>query len=201
MKRSYTSMLSGSLVLAMAVALPAAAQRTEGQSPQDIKSQDASTLTFDCEHTENNNVLIFNGDLQMWPPNHKYQDLSVTAAGGGDDSSITLDTFVTHDEYVADYVPSDDDSEDEQTSNEEQGAGHTANDASPFARMGSSTDGSDVTNGHQVRSERSGRGDGRTYTISAMATFDGEDCSTSWTVEVPHDMRSHNAPAKEDKTD
>ena len=200
MKRSYTSMLSGSLVLAMAVALPAAAQRTEDQSPQDIKSQEKTEVPFNCGDAEEDNYVVFNGDLQMWPPNHKYQDLSITAEDrDGDGDEITLTTTVTHDEYVADYVPSDDDSEDEQTSNEEQGAGHTANDASPFLANDSGT--GEATTAHQVRSERSGRGDGRTYTIDVLATFDGDECTTTFSVEVPHDMRSHNAPAKEDKTD
>ena len=72
-------------------------------------------------------------------------------------------------------------------------------DARPFADSGMSADGSDVTTSHDLRSERSGRGDGRTYTITAIATFDGDECSTMFEVEVPHDMRSSNAPAKKDK--
>lgn len=189
--RTTTAM---SLVAAMAIAVPATAQRDEGQSPQDIKSQEKETITVACDSGDE---LIFNGDLQMWPPNHKYQDLDVTAYDAdGDGDEITLTTTVTHDEYVTEWIPA---SEDDEEPEEEVGAGNTQNDASPFFAMDSGTE--SVTNEHDVRSERSGRGDGRTYTVSATATFDGEECSAEWEVEVPHDMRSHNAPAKEDKTD
>lgn len=183
-----------STVVALAVAAPAAAQRDEGESPQDIKSQEKSEIVVPCESGDE---IIFNGDLKMWPPNHKYQDLDVTAHDADEDGDeITLMTRITHDEYVEDFLPEDENSE---PGEEEVGAGNTSNDASPFFAMDSGQD--EVTNEHDVRSERSGRGDGRTYTILADATFDGEECSTEFTVEVPHDMRSHKAPAKEDKTD
>lgn len=189
--RTTTAM---SLVAAMAIAVPATAQRDEGQSPQDVKSQDAETIVYDCEDSEGNQ-LIFRGDLQMWPPNHKYQDLDVTALDAdGDGEQITLTTRVTHDEYVTDWMPA---SEDDEEPEEEVGAGNTSDDARPFFAMDSGTE--SVTNEHEVRSERSGRGDGRTYTIVADATFDQESCSQTWEVEVPHDMRSHRAPGKEDR--
>jgi hypothetical protein len=42
---------------------------------------------------------------------------------------------------------------------------------------------------HQLRGERSGTGDGRTYTIDAKATFDNgiKSCEQTFTVTVPHD--------------
>ncbi|HSE54908.1 MAG TPA: hypothetical protein VLB03_04205 [Nocardioidaceae bacterium] len=43
----------------------------------------------------------------------------------------------------------------------------------------------------QLRSERSGKGEGRTYDITADATFDNGLKECSWTIQVvvPHDMR------------
>jgi hypothetical protein len=142
--------------------------------------------------------LIFNGDLQMWPPNHKYQDLSVTALDAdGDGDQITLTTRLTHDEYLIDWIAGG------RELRGARGGGRcrqhrrtTPGRSSPWTPGTES-----VTNEHEVRSERSGRGDGRTYTIIADAMFDNDECSNTWEVEVPHDMRSHKAPAKQDKTD
>jgi hypothetical protein len=210
MKRSYTSMLSASLVLAMAVALPAAAQREAGESPQDIKSQDGSVLYNSDDDPDNdcgdgNNVTIF-GDPKMWPPNHKYQDYIITATDA-DGGTITLGTRASHDEYVI-VVPSDapqeDPSEpdDQDPADEEQGAGNTFDDAAPFYTFDSETETGDSgaswnEGAHQLRSERSARGDGRTYTLAFWAQFDDnmEGCTGRVTVEVPHDMRSSNAPS------
>jgi hypothetical protein len=42
----------------------------------------------------------------------------------------------------------------------------------------------------EIRSERSGRGDGRTYTLTATAQFNVvQECTWSVDVVVPHDMR------------
>ena len=186
-----------STVVALAVAAPAAAQRDEGESPQDVKDQSKTEVPVSCNDEGEDNVIVFDGDLQMWPPNHKYQDLSVTAEDrDGDGDEITLTTTVTHDEYVEDFLPENEESE---PGEEEVGAGNTQNDASPFFAADSGS--SSVTTTHDVRSERSGRGDGRTYTINADATFDGDSCEATFEVEVPHDMRSYKAPAKDDKTD
>lgn len=189
----HTSLLLSAAV-ALAVAAPAAAQRDEGESPQDIKDQGKEELVESCDSGDE---IIFSGDLKMWPPNHKYQDLDVTAHDADEDGDeIMLTTRLTHDEYVEDFLPEGEESE---PGEEEVGAGNTQNDARPFFAMDSGQD--EVTNEHEVRSERSGRGDGRTYTILANASFDGEECEAEFNVEVPHDMRSHKAPAKEDKTD
>ena len=54
-----------------------------------------------------------------------------------------------------------------------------------------------TTSALQLRAERSGKGEGRTYTINWTATFDNgsKSCSstdegqTPFTITVPHDMR------------
>ncbi len=67
------------------------------------------------------------------------------------------------------------------------GSGNTGDDVYPFADTDAGT-GSAQTE-HSVRSERSGRGDGRTYTITYEAQFGGgQPCIGTFTIEVPHDM-------------
>lgn len=181
---------------ALAIALPATAQRQPGQSPQDVKSQDKDRVEVACPDGEGDpDLIVFHGDLTMWPPNHKYQDTLIEAVGDDGDESVTLTTRATHDEYVEAFTPGD---EEDRPGEEEVGAGNTTDDARPFFATDSGTGTASTT--HDLRSERSGRGDGRTYTIDVTATFDGEECTTSFAVEVPHDMRSSRAPAKEDKT-
>jgi hypothetical protein len=92
---------------------------------------------------------------------------------------------------------------------EMNGAGNTdpATDVSPnpgeaMDTMGApdeDADGNGIAKVRQeARSERSGQGDGRTYTISVLATFGGEPCeideaqqevAVTYTILVPHDMR------------
>ncbi len=110
-------------------------------------------------------------------------------------TDIDLTTAVTHDEYLGDFEPSDGSSDQP----EEQGAGHTINDASPFLAHDSGA--SPVDTHHEIRAERSGRGDGRTYTIHAEASDMGgtRSCSGDVTVEVPHDM-GNGAESKPDQT-
>lgn len=191
-----TSGLLAAAIATSLVAAPAAAQREKGQSPQDAKSQEKSTVTVECPDAEgNDDLIVFEGDLVMWPPNHKYQDLGVTAVADDADEEVTLTTTVTHDEYVESFTPT---SPEDEEPEEEVGAGNTRDDARPFFAMDMGT--GEASTSHDVRSERSGRGDGRTYTIGVTATFDGEECSTAFEVVVPHDMRSDKAPAAKDRT-
>ena len=204
MKRSYTSVLSASLVLAMAVALPAAAQREEGESPQDVKSQEGSVLYNSDDDPDNdcgegNNVTIF-GDPKMWPPNHKYQPYTITATDD-DGGEVVLGTSGTHDEYVEGATTAAPTTQEEadtaEEPEEENGAGNTTEDSRPLVTFDSAT--GTNTADHELRSERSGRGNGRSYTLNFNATFDDGSCSGSATVEVPHDMRSDNAPEAKDR--
>ncbi len=133
------------------------------------KGQD-TTAEQDCDGGK----IVYTGPASMWPPNHKYRALTVEAIADDPEDEVTLATEGTHDEYVEGV--------------EENGAGNTADDVNPATDADSGT--GSATTAHEVRSERSGRGDGRTYTITAQATFGmGNDpCMAEFTIEVPHDM-------------
>lgn len=167
----------GGIAVAMIVAAPATANR-----PQEAKSTDKATVTHECDGGE----VALTGDLVLWPPNHKYSDYDIVATADNEDDNVELATQATHDEF-------------DENGDEINGAGNTTDDASPAMAMDMGT-GSAMTE-HDLRSERSGRGDGRTYTINYEAQFgDGEPCMGEFTIEVPHDMRSDNAPPKKDQT-
>ncbi len=103
----------------------------------------------------------------LWPPNHQMVDITITAnASDNSGNPVTLSATVTSNE------PQDD-----------TGDGDTSPDwTEPFIAQ---------ENGRidlQLRSERSGSGEGRVYTITITAT-DESDNSSQATVEiiVPHD--------------
>ncbi len=88
---------------------------------------------------------------------------------------------------------------------EQNGAGHTLDDVRIDPGDGSgvktgqgnvtatSSGKGSVTHGISLRSERAGSiSDGRTYTLQENATIDGNSCSATFTVTVPHDMRPSN---------
>ena len=198
--RSTSFVLAGAI--ALAVAAPATANR-----PQDAKDTSRDETVLACGG-DDGDTITFNSDRTLWPPNHKYSPLSVTATDDGDDEELVLSTSVTHDEYLNDFVPSNESSEQEQGDNELNGSGNTVNDARPFMAMamegesnGAESDEPAVGDNqarttHEIRAERSGRSDGRTYTISYTVMDGGEtECEGEFTVEVPHDMRSDKAPA------
>ena len=120
------------------------------------------------------------GPIKLWPPNHKFVPVSV-AADGSDDTegvSITVTPVVT-DAAGGDGGPNHD-------------PDYTPGGSPTAAGTGVAT----VDLG--LRAERSGRGEGRTYTINWTATFDdgSKTCSSSdngqspFVVTVPHDMRN-----------
>jgi len=99
----------------------------------------------------------------LWPPNHKMKDIAILGVTDADGDSVTITVDgITQDEPVNDT-----------------GDGDT------------SPDGSGVgTDTAQVRSERSGTGDGRVYEISFIADDgNGGSCSGSVDVGVPHDKK------------
>lgn len=129
-------------------------------------------------------TIAFNGATVLWPPNHKYRSLTVLADGSDDTEMVTLMTTITS---------SQDDNG--------IGDGNTVDDTGTVENppvQSSSGTGSAGPNTHKVRGERSGKplvpGEpdaGRTYTIEAMATFDdgAKECTETFEVNVPHDMR------------
>lgn len=139
----------------------------------------------DCEDGQGNVIgtITYDGPLFMWPPNHKEQPISVTAADvdapDDDNDMIMLSVEVTSDEDA-----------------DMNGSGNTPVDSN----IADATGGEDsVTLDGWLRSERSGQGDGRTYTLNYQSEFtDGEQdmegygevaCAGSFEVKVPHDQR------------
>lgn len=118
-------------------------------------------------------TVTLHGPPKLWPPNHKYVDYRVQYTDPDDDSE-TLVTEGTHDEFA--------------DGEEMNGAGNTDNDVDPAT---DSDTGDDPETSHALRAERSGRGDGRVYTIMYEVSDGGDSsiCTGTFTVEVPHDMR------------
>jgi hypothetical protein len=124
----------------------------------------------DC--TLEGDTLTYYGPAKMWPPNHKLQDIlfvATSSTGGPVDLAVTPsvtdvaggDGGVQHDPDVV------------------------YDGASPAA-----TGTGEAELPMALRSERSGKGEGRTYTLDAVATYDAvRTCEMQVVVAVPHDMR------------
>ena len=129
-------------------------------------------------------TVVLNGPLKLWPPNHKFVSEPVTATDSDPTSSVSLTITPT----LTDATGGD------------GGAQHDPDwqlsDGSTGDSFTSSGTGS-TTSALQLRAERSGKGEGRTYTINWTATFDNgtkhcsstDDGQTPFTITVPHDMR------------
>jgi von Willebrand factor type A domain len=108
---------------------------------------------------------------RLWPPNHKYVQISSSGATDPDigDSATLAIVGITQDEPV-----------------EGLGDGSTAPDAkltSPASAIA------------WVRAERSGLGDGRVYRLELVATdTHGATCSVTRTLGVPHDQGGGSIP-------
>ena len=155
------------LTAALVLALPASA----------LADSAKSTETRTCN--EYGDQISFTGSRTLWPPNHKYRTFTITATAGGPTASmdeVMFSSLVTSDEVV--------------NGEELNGSGNTAVDASPNPATASGTGSASAD--QAIRSERSGRGDGRTYTVTVNASFGllgARTCSEEFTVVVPHDQR------------
>ncbi|MDQ1699766.1 MAG: hypothetical protein QOG34_1629 [Frankiaceae bacterium] len=146
---------------------------------------DASTVQHICKNSTTgatDGTVTLVGPLKLWPPNHKMIDEPVTAQSSGGSGTVTLTlTPVITDATGGDGGPQHDP---DFNANDSNGETLTA-----------TGDGS-ATAGLQLRAERSGKGDGRTYTINWDVKWpNGDDCNSGQTgqapfvVTVPHDMR------------
>ncbi|MDQ1694779.1 MAG: hypothetical protein QOJ03_132 [Frankiaceae bacterium] len=121
------------------------------------------------------------GPLKLWPPNHKFVDEPVTARDGDGTSNVTISVYPT----ITDAEGGDGGPQHDPDANASQSA--------PLTDSGAGS----ATAALQLRAERSGKGEGRTYDINWTATFDngsktcasGTGGQTPFTVTVPHDMR------------
>jgi hypothetical protein len=141
-------------------------------APAALADSPSSTQTHDCMF----GTITFTGAQALWPPNHKFRPYNVTAVSDlGDLDNVALESVITNDEVV--------------DGEELNGTGNTAVDAqnNPGMDMGQGTASVDQA----VRSERSGRGDGRVYTFNVLAEFANglEQCMAQFEVVVPHDQR------------
>jgi len=130
----------------------------------------------------------------VFPPNHKYVDgtLTYTSPNTSDNLTLTIGA-ITHDELLSDGT-------------EMNGTGNTPVDSTGSGGTTSQDGVTSVSLPFQIRAERSGQGDGRTYTIPFMARAssassalpllgnpgDENNCSGNAIVVVPHDMGSGN---------
>lgn len=170
MNRRIVTLLAIGGAGAMAFAVP-------GVAGNEFKNKYENPATAPSRDCGGGDTVTYGGPLKMWPPNHKMQDVSVTAtdADGAGRTSITARPGAT-DATGGDGGPKHDP------------------DWTPGDLVASDDDGN-ATVDFQLRSERSGRDDGRTYTIHWDAVFDDKTCKSTdagqspFTVTVPHDMR------------
>ena len=108
----------------------------------------------------------FASPSKLWPPNHKFRTIHIEGISHlqGENFNVAV-TNIFQDEHV-----------------NEVGDGHTEPDARLLG-----------TNHPQVRSERSGLGDGRVYELSFIAQTDsGDNCEGVVLIGVPHNK--HDTP-------
>lgn len=142
---------------------------------------DDVTTSRDCGDSD---TVVYTGPEKMWPPNHKLQNVSVVATDGGADGASD-ETNLTIAPNVTDVAGGD------------GGPKHDP-DYTPGDLVASGDPSAEVA--FWLRAERSGKGDGRTYTINWTATFDGgsktcsstDDGQSPFVIVVPHDMRPSN---------
>jgi hypothetical protein len=158
------------LALASGVALPTMAGSGN--------KYDAVTSTADCGGGD---TVALVGPLKLWPPNHKFVDEPVTATDSDSTQGVTISVYPT----VTDAAGGDGGPQHDPDAN--------ASEEAPLTDSGTGS----ATAALQLRAERSGKGDGRTYAINWTATFDNgsKTCSSNdsdqdpFYVTTPHDMR------------
>lgn len=143
----------------------------------------AGTGVNDCGDGSGGHELTWS-PTKVWPPNHKYHTVTIVYSDEAADHDLTLSVDgVSHDEFLEDGVT------------EMLGSGHTEDDWVVTDPGGSGKRSVDAA--VDLRAERSGMGDGRTYTITYTARSEDSngdednDCSGTVTISVPHDCRDH----------
>lgn len=139
----------------------------------------AADLTRDCGSGDS---VDWFGATTLWPPNHKFVNETIAANGSDSTENVSIEI----DPVVTDAVGGD------------GGAEHDPDFTYASGPMASGA--GTATVDFALRSERSGKGEGRTYTINWKATFDdgsktctsGDQGQTPFVVSVPHDMRDKN---------
>jgi hypothetical protein len=131
--------------------------------------------------------VVLNGPLKLWPPNHKMIDEPVTATDADGSGPVTL----TLRPLVTDAAGGDGGSAHDPDFNPATEGDET------LVATDENNDGVAVA-GLQLRAERSGKGEGRTYTVHFTADFGDKECTSEdgslppFTITVPHDMGAGN---------
>jgi uncharacterized repeat protein (TIGR01451 family) len=160
---------SKSFVVAIALGAPSSIENTAtvtGERPESNPANNSASTTL----TVNHNPVCTNltAGPQLWPPNHKLHQVTVTGATDPDgDPWTTTITSVTQDEPLNDV-----------------GDGNTSPDAFPGAASDQAL----------IRAERSGTGDGRVYVLHVSVSDGvGGHCTGTAAVSVPHDQSGRAA--------
>jgi hypothetical protein len=164
---------AGALVLALGVAVP-----TMANGGGNKYAAQATTISCDDDQPGggSGDTVTLNGPLKLWPPNHKFVDEPVTATSGNSNDNVTISLTPTADDAAGG----------------DGGPQHDP-DFTPDQPAGNGT--GSATASMQLRAERSGKGDGRTYIIDWTAMFGQRSCTSTdgshpaFEVTVPHDMR------------
>ncbi len=186
------------LLLALALvtgAFASVASARGGDNPKEVRG--SSTQECDDANPVIGNVgdITYAGPLEMWPPNHKYDQGTLTATANDPADTVNIVFTATHDQFVTDAESGE--------VTEMNGSGNTTDDITPAA--GDVTGTGTVSQVFDIRSERSGRSfDGRTYSIDGTVTFTddlaadgsasplGTSCDFLFTITVPHDQGHGN---------
>jgi len=172
---------AGAVVLALGIAVPTMANNSGNKF-------DSVTTTRDCGDGDTVKLV---GPEKLWPPNHKFVAEPVTATDGDSSQNVSISVYPD----ILDAEGGDGGPQHDPDAN--------ASSDDPLVAMGQGT----ATAALELRAERSGKGDGRTYTINWMATFDngskhcdsdpnGDANHQPFTVTVPHDMGVGGGPSK-----
>ncbi len=119
----------------------------------------------------------------MWPPNHKYVSINLSAAGSDNCSAVTFTATVTSNEADNARGRGDGNTTGDIRVTTASGSVLLSSDASPTVSF------DPVNDQLELRAERAGRGSGRVYTIVVTATdASGNSSSVTVTVTVTHDQ-------------
>src|SRR4051812_13337022 len=146
LKVSKPLVIGAVVAAATGVAIP-----TLGASGNKYQS---TSVVRDCSDdfaVPSGDTVALNGPLKLWPPNHKMIDEPVTATSGNSSDSVTISVRPE----IADATGGDGGPQHDPDFNPDTEGGDTV--------AGNGT--GSATAGLQLRAERSGKGDGRTYTI------------------------------------
>jgi len=164
--------LGAAAIAALGIAIPSFA------SNNGTTKSSSGTQVQDCG---NGHTVSLTGPEVLFPPNHKFVNESATATGS---NPTDLQSSLTITPQVQDIAGGD------------GGPTHDPDFAYPSGSPTATDMSGSVTEPFQLRAERSGKGDGRTYVIDWMASWNegAFSCSSTdgnhkaFTVTVPHDQ-------------